>query len=611
MIETKQSDRTGRDSAVFRDRLVYKLRTAWREPTAIIGVLLTIVFAYLILVPIATLLYDSIEVQFGDQRRTGVPVGGLTSYYLSRALFSPVANDLFWEPLSHTLNISVGVIIISLSVGGVLAWLLGRTDLFGRRWFATALIVPYMLPSWTFALAWRTAFKNREVGGQMGWFEALGFTPPDWLAYGQMPITIILALHYTPFVILLFGNALRRFDSQLEDSARVLGANPQIVARKIILPLMLPSLMSATVLIFAKCLGEFGVSYVLGLPVDYDVLATSLYRSISSRQPGVAAVIAIAIMSIGIVSLLIDARLVRENRKFVTVGGKGSMDRRNALGKFRIPATAFATLIFVISVGLPLLVLTMSTVMRVPANFALSNFTLDYWIGHDLEFVAFPTGMLLTPDLWKATWNTLKIVGFASVCSGLMGLLVGIVVVRSQVKAVSIFLRQVTFFPYLVPGIAFAAAYLSLFAVSRGPIPALYGTSLILILALMADQMPYASRAGISAMMQLGKEPEEAAQVAGAGWFRRMISIVIPIQKGALVAGVLLPFISGIRGLSLFVILAVPGTDVLTTFSLRLLDYNYTQAANAVVLIISAIAYFGTLAVQKLTKTNLADGLEG
>jgi iron(III) transport system permease protein len=147
--------------------------------------------------------------------------------------------------------------------------------------------------------------------------------------------------------------------------------------------------------------------------------------------------------------------------------------------------------------------------------------------------------------------------------------------------------------------------------VSRGPIPALYGTSLILILALMADQMPYASRAGISAMMQLGKEPEEAAQVAGAGWFRRMISIVIPIQKGALVAGVLLPFISGIRGLSLFVILAVPGTDVLTTFSLRLLDYNYTQAANAVVLIISAIAYFGTLAVQKLTKTNLADGLEG
>ena len=85
----------------------------------------------------------------------------------------------------------------------------------------------------------------------------------------------------------------------------------------------------------------------------------------------------------------------------------------------------------------------------------------------------------------------------------------------------------------------------------------------------------------------------------------------MPIQKGSLVAGTLLPFISGIRGLSLFVILAVPGTDVLTTYSLRLLDYNYAQAANGVVLIICAIAYFGTLAAQKLTKTNLAEGLGG
>jgi ABC-type multidrug transport system fused ATPase/permease subunit len=125
-------------------------------------------------------------------------------------------------------------------------------------------------------------------------------------------------------------------------------------------------------------------------------------------------------------------------------------------------------------------------------------------------------------------------------------------------RPLSTFLRQVTFLPYLVPGIAFAAAYLSLFAVQRGPIPALYGTTLILMLALVADQMPYASRAGISAMMQLGKDPEEAAQVAGAGWLRRMRLIVVPIQKGSLVTGILLPFISGIKGLSLFVMLAVP-----------------------------------------------------
>lgn len=590
-------------------KLRYQAKVAMREPTTLVGILAALLFTYLIVVPIISILMDSVTVQFGDERRVGSELGSGTLYYLKRAFSSPVAVDLFWEPLRNTLMVSAGAIVLSMVIGGILGWLLSRTDMFARRWFATALIVPYMLPAWTFALAWTTLFKNRTVGGQPGWFEHLGFSPPDWLAYGQFPITIILALHYTPFVILLFGSALRRFDSQLEDSARILGASGRTVAMQVILPLMRPALMSAMVLIFAKCLGEFGVAYVLGLPVKFDVLATSLYRSIGSRQTGVAGVLAGAIMLIGIITILIDARLVREARRFVTVGGKGAMNRPSRLGSWRLPATGFAALIFLLSVGLPLLTLLLSTIMRVPASFVWSNFTLDYWIGVDLPTIAMRTGILLSPELWKAAFNTLWIVGLASICSGLLGILVGYVVVRTPVRPLSIFLRQVTFMPYLVPGIAFAAAYLSLFAVQRGPVPALYGTSLILILALMADQMPYASRAGISAMMQLGKDPEEAAQIVGAGWFRRMSWVVIPIQKGSLVTGILLPFISGIKGLSLFVMLAVPSTDVLTTFSMRLIDYHYTQAANGVVLIIAAIAYFGTLAAQKLTKTNLAEGL--
>ena len=591
--------------------LKYRLKVAMREPTTLIGIFAALLFAYLILVPILSMLTDAARVQFGDERRIASDIGSFTLYYLSRTFLSPISRDLFWQPLLNTLSVAAGAISLSMLVGIPLAWLISRTDMFARRWFATALIVPYMLPAWTFALAWTTLFKNRTVGGQPGWFEAMGLTPPDWLAYGQVPITVILALHYSPFIILLFGTALRRFDSQLEDSARILGARPSQVAWQVILPLMRPALLSAIVLIFAKCLGEFGVAYVLGLPVKFDVLATSLFRNIASRQTGVAAVVAGSIMLIGIVTLLIDAKLVKEARRFVTIGSKGTMNRQSRLGVLRIPATAFAGLIFMLSVGLPLLTLLLSTVMKQPARFTPDNFTLDYWIGTNLDTVALRTGILLSRDLWMAAWNTLWIVGVASVTSGILGLLVGYVVVRTPLRPLSVFLRQITFLPYLVPGIAFATAYLSLFAVQRGPIPALYGTVTILMLALIADQMPYASRAGISAMMQLGKDPEEAAQISGAGWLRRMITVVIPIQKGSLVTGILLPFISGTKGLSLFVILAVPSTDVLTTFSLRLVDYHYTQAANGVVLIIAGIAYFGTLAAQRLTKTNIAEGLGG
>lgn len=600
---------SGRREPAWTRRFAYRAKVAFREPTTLVGVLAALLFTYLIVVPILSVLTDAVTVQFGDERRTGTAAGGFTLYYLARAFTSPVAVNLFWQPLRNTLMVAAGAIAVSVVVGTSLAWLICRTDMFGRRWFATALIVPYMLPAWTFALAWTTLFKNRTVGGQPGWMENLGVSPPDWLAYGQVPITLILALHYTPFVILLFGSALRRFDSQLEDSARILGAGRATIALRIVLPLLRPALMSAVVLIFAKCLGEFGVAYVLGLPVKFDVLATSLYRSIGSRQTGVAGVLAGAIMLIGVVSILVDAYLVREARRFVTVGGKGAMNRPARLGVWRWPATGFAAAAFALAVGVPLLTLGLSTVMKVPGDFSWSNITLDYWIGRDLPTVAMRTGILLSPELWSAAFNSLWIVGLASVTSGLLGIVTGYVVVRTPVKPLAAFLRQVTFMPYLVPGIAFAAAYLSLFAVARGPVPALYGTALILILALVADQMPYASRAGISAMMQLGKDPEEAAQVVGAGWFTRMRLIVVPIQKGSLMAGILLPFISGIKGLSIFVMLAVPSTDVLTTFSLRLVDYHYTQAANAVVLIIAALAYFGTLAAQKLTRTNLAEGL--
>jgi iron(III) transport system permease protein len=592
-------------------RSLYQFRVHNQDPTTLIGVVLVILFSYLIAAPILLLVSDAFLVQFADQARARQPMGELTLYYVNRVFLSPISTDVFWRPLMHTAMIAFSAIAVALAVGLPLGWLISRTDMPAKKWFSTALIVPYMLPSWTFALAWMTLFKNRTTGGSASWMESLGFTPPDWLAYGFLPITMILALHYTPFVILLFGNALRQFDSSLEDAARSIGASRGTIARKIILPLMLPSLVSASTLIFAKCLGDFGVAYILGVPVGFDVLATSLFRAISTSQTGMTALLALTIVVLGSVSVVIDMYLLKEARRFVVIGSKGSMNRATELRSWRLPAFGFAGLVFAISAFIPLMALLLTTVMKVPGVFAFDNFTLDFWIGTDVGTTALRQGILLTPEFWRATWNTLWIVGSAALGAGFLGLMVGYVVARTETKSVAIFLRQVTFLPYLVPGIAFAAAYLTMFAMPRGPLPALYGTPIILVLAIMADQMPFASRAGISAMMQLGRDPEEAARNVGAGFIRRLTAVVVPIQKGALVSGVLLPFISGIKGLSLVVVLAVPGTNVLTTYALRLVDYGYAQASNAVVLMICVIAFGGTLLVQHLTKSKLSDGLGG
>ena len=115
----------------------------------------------------------------------------------------------------------------------------------------------------------------------------------------------------------------------------------------------------------------------------------------------------------------------------------------------------------------------------------------------------------------------------------------------------------------------------------------------------------------ISAMTQLGREPEEAAQITGAGWFRRIRTIVMPIQKGSLATGIVLPFISGIKELSIVIMLTTTGTQLLTTLSINLIDFAYDQMANAVVLVIALVAFLATYLTQRLTRTSLASGLGG
>src|SRR5207237_10069323 len=135
----------------------------------------------------------------------GQDSGSSTTYSPTRVCTAPISRLLFWQPLINTLVSAVGVTVCALTLGGLLAWLVVRTDLPGRAWFGTALVVPYMMPSWTFALAWLTLFKNRTVAGQAGFLENMGVAPPDWLAYGALPIAATLGLHYFPFAFLLIG----------------------------------------------------------------------------------------------------------------------------------------------------------------------------------------------------------------------------------------------------------------------------------------------------------------------------------------------------------------------------------------------------------------------
>ena len=581
------------------------------DPTHGIAAILIVILGFLILAPIISMIMEAFLVQFRDATRIGQSVGEFTLYYFERVFSSRISNLLFWTPLVNTIAISFLVVVIAVSLGILLAWLIVRTDMPSRRWFASTLIIPYILPSWTFALAWLSLFKNRRIAGVQGIAELFGFQPPDWLAYGMFPIVICLAFHYFPLVFLLFGGALRSLNSQLEETARILKASRLTIMRKIVMPLMLPALMSAILLTFSRAVGTFGTPYILGSPVRFDILSTSLYGSIRTGSPGVSSVLTGVMVILGISMVLIDSYIVREAHRFVTVGGKGEKRDPIPLGKYRIPAAVFVFLVFLFTAIIPVAVLLISTLTRMPGIFTLENFTTEFWVSESIRINPGQSGLLRNDVVLKSLWNSLRIAGAAALIAGLLGTFVGYIVAKFQTSPVAQYLRQVSFFPYLVPSIGFGAAYLTLFAVPRGPIPSLYGTLILVVIVMSIKYLPFASRAGISAMMQLGNEPEEAAMLVGAPWYKRLTRIVIPIQKRTLVIGLLLPFISGMKELSLIVMLATPGTEFLTTQVLRFLDYNYEQLAHGVTLIIIFIVIVLTYVFQRLTGSTLARGLGG
>ena len=609
---------SSRKSKSLLPKVSFSLVRSWNrllylryDPTHGIAAILIVILGFLILAPIISMIMEAFLVQFRDATRIGQSVGEFTLYYFERVFSSRISNLLFWTPLVNTIAISFLVVVIAVSLGILLAWLIVRTDMPSRRWFASTLIIPYILPSWTFALAWLSLFKNRRIAGVQGIAELFGFQPPDWLAYGMFPIVICLAFHYFPLVFLLFGGALRSLNSQLEETARILKASRLTIMRKIVMPLMLPALMSAILLTFSRAVGTFGTPYILGSPVRFDILSTSLYGSIRTGSPGVSSVLTGVMVILGISMVLIDSYIVREAHRFVTVGGKGEKRDPIPLGKYRIPAAVFVFLIFLFTTIIPIAVLIISTLTRVPGVFTLENFSMEFWVSESISINPGQSGLLRNDVVLKSLWNSLRIAGAAALIAGLLGTFVGYIVAKFQTSPVAQYLRQVSFFPYLVPSIGFGAAYLTLFAVPRGPIPSLYGTLILVVIVMSIKYLPFASRAGISAMMQLGNEPEEAAMLVGAPWYKRLTRIVIPIQKRTLVIGILLPFISGMKELSLIVMLATPGTEFLTTQVLRFLDYNYEQLANGVTLIIIFIVIVLTYVFQRLTGSTLARGLGG
>jgi len=578
----------------------------------VLSLIMLVVMFYLVIVPLYRMVLTTLTYQDKDVFRVpDAQVGALTLFHYVRMFTSQMSKPYLYDPLVHSLIISFGATGIAFLIGGLLAWLCIRTDMSGRKLINQLALLPYIMPGWTIAQAWTVLFKSRITGGAPGIYEYfVGQSPPPWLSYGPVPIIISSALHYYTFFFLFVTAALMSIDSSLEEAGDLMGASRSRILRKITFPLVLPALLSGFIMTFSKVMGTYGGPALLGVPVKYYTISTMIRSAVSIGDKADGFVLAITLIMFSMVNIYINQRLVGTRRSYETIGGRGFMAKATKLRNWKGILTIVVVVFQILVIVLPLGLLLFDTFMLRSGVYSLDNLTLHNWIGESLKSINNGSpGVLRNPKVYSYAWNSIRLSIWTAFFTALLGVILGYAIVKGRGTRLAKLVEQLAFIPYVIPGIAFGAVYISMFARQVGPIPPLYGTFALLVIVSVGKHIPYSSRTGVSAMLQVGHELEEAAQIAGANLWRRFKSIIFPLTSSGFVSGFLLTFITTMRELSLIILLVTPSTMVLATQTMRYKENGDDQLANAVIIILIVLVTIGNFLIGKFRGGSLKAGL--
>lgn len=583
------------------------------KPHVVLSLIMLVVMFVMVVIPLYRLVLTTITWQPEDLSRVpDAVVGKFTTFHWVRMLTGVLSRIYTFTPLQHSMTVAIGATLLAFLIGGSLAWLVIRTDMPGRKIINQLAVLPYIMPGWTIAQAWLVLFKNRASGGTPGLFEFLaGQSPPDWLSYGPVPIIICSALHYYTFFFLFTSAALMSIDSNLEEAGELMGASRLRILRKITLPLVLPALLSGFIMTFSKVMGTFGGPNILGTPVRYYVVATMLRGSLAAGDKADAFVLGIVLILFAILIISFNQKLVGTRKSYETIGGRGFVAQASKLRKMKNVAFIGVIIFQILVLVLPLGLLVLSSVMLRSGDYSLSNLSLQHWIGEaNTIYNSGEPGVLLNPKIYATAWNTIKLALFTAFFTALLGIFLGYAIVKGRGTRLAKIVDQLAYIPYVIPGIAFGAVYIAMFAKKMGPLPALYGTFTLLVIVSVAKHLPYSSRSGVAAMMSVGRELEEAGQVAGANVWQCFKRIIFPLTSSGFVSGFLMTFITTMRELSLIILLVTPATQLLASQTMFYIENGDEQMANIVILILVSITLVGNFLIGRFGRgSSLKKGL--
>lgn len=474
--------------------------------------------------------------------------------------------------LSHSLVATGASTALAVVAGLPVAWLLVRSDIRGKDILSVLLLLPAIVPPHVGALAWI------QVYGPAGLLARI--LPVPWNLYSPGGIITLLAVYGLPPVILFSATALRAVPPELEEAARAAGAGPWAAFRTAVLPAALRGICAGAATAFAGGLGNFGVPALLGIPANYTMLTTYIYRQVTAFGP-TSLERAAALSALVLAPLIVMHRLEEAGAHASQAGtdsrGSGALHR---LGLWRPVAEALLWLLATVTAVLPLLVMVITSLL--PA------YGVPLRLG-DLTLRNYQTVLSAGPG--TALAMSLLLAAGAAAMNSAVGLVLGYWMSRWPSPAGHL-VRFVTGLPYAVPGMVLGVAMILAFL---RPVLGLrlYGTAWLLLIAYVARFMAVAVRASLASLQGIEPALEEAARASGAGLLTRLRTVVIPLAGPGLMGGAVLVFLIAFSELTVSSLLASSRVPTIGVAIYNLEEGGYSLQSTALASLTVAVILTG------------------
>ncbi len=457
------------------------------------------------------------------------------------------------DALGNSLVLGVSAASLCLVFGVPMAWALSRTDMPAKGLIWVSILGTFVIPPYLGAVGWILL-----AGPNAGWLnrfvvEVTGAQSGPFNIYSMPGLVLVVACYSFPYVFVFTKSALDLVSSEMEDAASVLGASNLRTTFSITLPLALPAILGAFILVFLEAIALFGSPALLALPGRFHVVTTQLWQFFEHPpRVGVAAAYAMPLLLITILLFWLQRRITHR-KGYVALTGKGGERRPVPLGRWKWPMLAYCLAVCTLSFFMPMVVILQAALAKAwGRGFSLDNLTLN-----NLYFTVFENNLTQS-----ATLNTFTYAGAASIIAIALALCVAYIVNRQLVgPRLGNVLSFLTMAPFVIPGIVLAIGF---YAAYTNPPLLLYGTAWILILAFATRFLPIAFANSNAAIRSINPELEDAVRTLGGTRFTAIRRVVAPLLKRSLAGAFILVFIPATRELSAAIFLYSINTQVLS-----------------------------------------------